>query len=367
VRPPTQYFGSKGRLAPWIASLLPAHHTYVEPFAGSAAVLFAKPPSPTEILNNRDGDLVPLQPTFASLRLLRAALGGGQLLPFGLRRWRHVVRPSGRLGLRFIVALAGVVVGLAGIVAEGVGQGGVQGEHAVQAGEAKDAHDQPIGGADQVDGTVVVVVAAQAPQGADQHAKAHRIYEAHLAKVNHQLSAAGADRVVQAVAQLRSAGEIDLTVDFHDGVATSGGHVQVEEHGGLGVLVRQGTGSRCFGNGTTWLAGVRVALPGSVSACGCQGGKLGWADAAWYRVTVAVHATPAAVLISGYPSPLYTELYDAAGRWRLERPVHKPSSLTSGGRAARGVEVIWSNRPLREQLPLAHPTEAGSIEQGAQP
>ncbi len=29
MRPPTQYFGSKGRLAGWIAALLPAHRTYV--------------------------------------------------------------------------------------------------------------------------------------------------------------------------------------------------------------------------------------------------------------------------------------------------------------------------------------------------
>jgi DNA adenine methylase len=58
MRPPTQYFGAKGRLAPWIASLLPPARTFVEPFAGSAAVLFAKPPSPTEVINDADGDLV---------------------------------------------------------------------------------------------------------------------------------------------------------------------------------------------------------------------------------------------------------------------------------------------------------------------
>jgi DNA adenine methylase len=56
--PPTNYYGGKARLAPWIASLLPVHRTYVEPFAGSAAVLFAKRPSPTEILNDLDGQVV---------------------------------------------------------------------------------------------------------------------------------------------------------------------------------------------------------------------------------------------------------------------------------------------------------------------
>ena len=31
-RPPINYYGSKVRLAPWIATMLPPHHCYVEPF-----------------------------------------------------------------------------------------------------------------------------------------------------------------------------------------------------------------------------------------------------------------------------------------------------------------------------------------------
>jgi DNA adenine methylase len=81
----------------------------------------------------------------------------------------------------------------------------------------------------------------------------------------------------------------------------------------------------------------------------------------------ALHATPAAVLISGYPSALYAELYDAAGWWRVERTVTKPSSLTSGGRAVRAVEAVWSNRPLRQQLALAAPAEPGPVTRGSQP
>ncbi len=59
MRAPTSYLGGKSRLAPWIASMLPrSHRTYVEPFFGSGAVLFAKPPSHTEIVNDLDGEVV---------------------------------------------------------------------------------------------------------------------------------------------------------------------------------------------------------------------------------------------------------------------------------------------------------------------
>ena len=50
-------YGGKRLLAHKIASLIPYHKTYVEPFAGGAAVLFAKNPSPQEVLNDRDNEI----------------------------------------------------------------------------------------------------------------------------------------------------------------------------------------------------------------------------------------------------------------------------------------------------------------------
>ena len=41
-----------------IVDLLPAHQHYVEPFAGSLAVLLAKPRSKMETVNDLDGDLM---------------------------------------------------------------------------------------------------------------------------------------------------------------------------------------------------------------------------------------------------------------------------------------------------------------------
>jgi DNA adenine methylase len=58
VKSPVPYFGSKQRIAPWIASLLPEHGHYVEPFCGGLSVLLAKKPSPMETVNDLDGELM---------------------------------------------------------------------------------------------------------------------------------------------------------------------------------------------------------------------------------------------------------------------------------------------------------------------
>ncbi|MFE5288125.1 DNA adenine methylase [Nocardia sp. NPDC056611] len=58
MKPPMAYYGGKTTLAPRIAALLPTHRHYVEPFAGSLAVLLAKPAAKMETVNDIDGDLM---------------------------------------------------------------------------------------------------------------------------------------------------------------------------------------------------------------------------------------------------------------------------------------------------------------------
>ena len=55
-----KYPGSKWSIAEWIISFFPPHHSYLEPFLGSGAVLFNKPRSNIETVNDLDGNVVNL-------------------------------------------------------------------------------------------------------------------------------------------------------------------------------------------------------------------------------------------------------------------------------------------------------------------
>jgi DNA adenine methylase len=58
LKPPLAYYGAKVNIGPRIAALLPLHEHYVEPFAGSLAVLLAKPPSLMETVNDLNKGLM---------------------------------------------------------------------------------------------------------------------------------------------------------------------------------------------------------------------------------------------------------------------------------------------------------------------
>jgi DNA adenine methylase len=58
MKTPITYYGGKQNLADIIVPLLPPHRLYCEPFAGGAAILFAKPPSTEEILNDLNAEMV---------------------------------------------------------------------------------------------------------------------------------------------------------------------------------------------------------------------------------------------------------------------------------------------------------------------
>ncbi|OCX76221.1 hypothetical protein A6M27_02945 [Acidithiobacillus thiooxidans] len=61
MKSPISWLGGKGRLAERIMPLLPKpnrHLCYVEPFAGGASMLFARPAVGVEVINDLNGDLI---------------------------------------------------------------------------------------------------------------------------------------------------------------------------------------------------------------------------------------------------------------------------------------------------------------------
>lgn len=59
MKPPFQYFGGKQTVAHQITEqLFPPHRHYIEPFAGSLAVLLAKIPAKIETVNDLNGEIV---------------------------------------------------------------------------------------------------------------------------------------------------------------------------------------------------------------------------------------------------------------------------------------------------------------------
>jgi DNA adenine methylase len=86
------WYGGKFSHLEWLLPLLPAAHHYCEPFAGSAAVLLNREPSPVETYNDIDGEVVAF---FKALRdhseeLMRAIA----LTPFSREEFYNAINDS---------------------------------------------------------------------------------------------------------------------------------------------------------------------------------------------------------------------------------------------------------------------------------
>lgn len=77
-------------------------------------------------------------------------------------------------------------------------------------------------------------------------------------------------------------------------------------------------------------------------------------DAEHRELAEALHAARAAVVLSGYPSPLYDELFAGWDR------VSMAARTTQGGDDSARTEVIWSNRSLGNQPTLFDLAEEGA-------
>jgi len=92
--PPIGHPQGRYRIAPFIVQQIPTHTTYCEPWCGAAAVLFAKPVSDVEIINDLDPDLIHMFRAIKKLTpsnidiLRRQSWGGSKFRLQRLRLWR---------------------------------------------------------------------------------------------------------------------------------------------------------------------------------------------------------------------------------------------------------------------------------------
>lgn len=92
IKVPMRRYGGKVYLAKWINSFIPPHKTYIEPFAGSSAVLFAKEPSQVEILNDIDNRIIKV---FEAIKARPFELAAQVMLtPYAQANWRDVASKS---------------------------------------------------------------------------------------------------------------------------------------------------------------------------------------------------------------------------------------------------------------------------------
>lgn len=278
MRPPFPYYGAKARLAPWIASLLPPHRVYFEPFCGSAAVLFAKSPSAHEVINDLDGNVAAFfrvlrdQPdelertcrlTPYSREEYRAAeLTGGGFLDDLERARRFFVRCS----QSFNAAGAGKHHGCAW--SNGMRRG------SSQATTVRDVVDR---------------------------------------------LAFAAERLRAVVIDNRPAAQLIPSYDGDDVVIYAD---------------------------PPYLGGTRTSLGADKRRARDYAHDLTTEDE---HRALAEHlqACQATVLLSGYHSPLYDELY--GDWWTVEVSVQRPTTNRRGHTGTRAVEVLWANRPLDAQ------------------
>ncbi len=58
LKTPISYYGGKQKLVSTILPLIPAHRLYTEAFVGGGAIFWAKDPSPVEVVNDANGEIV---------------------------------------------------------------------------------------------------------------------------------------------------------------------------------------------------------------------------------------------------------------------------------------------------------------------
>lgn len=266
MKPPFAYYGGKTTLAGFIAGLLPDHRHYVEPFAGSLAVLLAKPREQFETVNDLDGDIV------LFWRVLRDR---GQELA-----WACALTPHSRA------------------------------EHAA-------SYDLDVD--DELERARRVWVRLSQGRAGMLRKTGWRFYRDAARRTGSMpwTLNAYADRIWEAAERIAG--------------------VSLECRPAIDVI-------RDYGQHPSVALYVDPPYLGTTRGWGSQYRHEMRDEDAHRELAGALNACRSSVILSGYPSPLYDELYD--GWDRIEVPAFTGQGGTGGHRGGERTEVLWSNRLL---------------------
>lgn len=270
MKPATSWYGGKTRLAPTIAALLPPHRSYIEPFCGSAAVLFAKQPSPIEVINDLDGAVVNF------FRVLRAQPDELQrqlaLSPYSRAEW-HACR------------------------------------------DIDDASVTDLERARRFFVRVTQSFAAKPGPGTGWSCSTSRVTPPSVT------TASAVERLQAVAARLR--------------------RVAIEQCDAVELIGRLARSDSVLYVDPPYVFDTRKDISKRGSA-GDYRHEL--PDDGHVRLAATLHACPGHVLLSGYPSPLYDELY--RGWHHIDFAAFASAGARKGAQLGRRTERLWSNRPF---------------------
>jgi len=279
MKPAVRYYGGKGRMAPWITSLLPPHRAYIEPFFGAGAVLFAKNPTHSELINDVDGMVVNFY------RVLRSNVD--ELIE-QLR-----LTPYSR------------------------------DEYNACKGAYEDKTADPVERARRFFVTVSMSFACTTGSASG--------FSASMKK------------------SVNRARTTSYYVDRLPAIADRLRHVMIENHDAITVIDTHGDARDCLIYcDPPYVHDTRETS----SVGGGHGYRHEMTDDDHRALAASLHATPATVILSGYPGALYDELY---ADWdRVERSAYSTvAGINTHADTTARTEVLWSNRPILDgRLPF---------------
>lgn len=90
LKSPVTRVGGKHFLSSWIVEKIPEHVCYVEPFCGAGHVLFSKPESKVEVLNDVDGHLIGFFQVIKDHKKRQKLIETLQYMPYSRQLWQEM-------------------------------------------------------------------------------------------------------------------------------------------------------------------------------------------------------------------------------------------------------------------------------------